>query len=489
VRLLYRSVCDQKRVSVPEFRVTLAHAAATSRGADMEQLLNHLLVPKHGQLVPAVSLPSSSLTRDGGNASQNSPSIPGNTRATNISLGTAHRVNRPLNIEKSSQNSKKRPMDAMDSAPPLSGQPIAHMEPLPFANVSGGFMVGRPVLQSVEDFDRDNPWEPKPKLVAVAAPKINMQNKIALHDVCQKLGMVIELDVRETAPHCFAGSIKIGEAACIENKGPFRSKKEAREALAAAALPLMQRVQLDNQQCGKKAVLVRKSIAEHLTCENWVGTLQNYVQAHVRGYVVPDYTVYETKGNKPQFACTVTFPGAPLTPFGSTTELWPSKSEARKAAAREAVLWLRSQGADVRAAQVLPTPACKKRKQTGTPPQVIEADENFTGSTQALTEVDVNAIGSDSLPQRVHNMVALLGFTQPAWDTKPSLPPPGTLARDQSLGGFVDMACVFIAKDAEKEPRLAGRIGEVKNVYGRKKAKEMCCLEVLRVLEGIKQSR
>ncbi|KAF2765694.1 hypothetical protein EJ03DRAFT_330773 [Teratosphaeria nubilosa] len=447
----------------------------------MEQLLNHLLVPKDGQLVPAAS--------ESGDASQNPPSIPENTHAyTNTSSGTAHRTNRPSDINKFSETSKKRKMDQMDFAPP-SGQPVAHMEPSPFANVSGGFMIGGPDLQSVEDFDRENPWEPKPKLVAIAAPKVNMQNKIALHDICQKLGMVIELDVRETAPQCFAGSIKIGQAVRIEDKGPFRSKKEAGEALATAALPLMQRFQLDNQQYENKAVAARKSIAEHLTRENWVGSLQNYVQAHVRGYVVPDYTDYEIKGNKPQFACTVTFPGAPGTPFGSTTEFWPSKAEAKKAAAREAVLWLRSQGAVIPATQVLPNPPSKKRKHTEIPPQVVEADGNSTGLTQALTDVDVNAVTSDSLPQRVHSMVTFLGFSQPTWDTKPSLPPPGTLARDQSLGGFVDMACVFVAKDVEREPRLAGCIGEVKNVYGRKKAKEMCCLEVLRVLEGIKQSR
>lgn len=56
-------------------------------------------------------------------------------------------------------------------------------------------------------------------------------------------------------------------------------------------------------------------------------------------------------------------------------------------------------------------------------------------------------------------------------------------------GAFVDMWAVFGERDVRSEPALAGEVGRVENVFGKKAAKEECWQEVLMVLEGIQGER
>jgi len=164
----------------------------------------------------------------------------------------------------------------------------------------------------------------------------------------------------------------------------------------------------------------------------------------------------------------------PLTLFGSETELYPSKPEAKKAAARDAVTWLRDQGK-------MATPV-KCQRTVEDAPLLPEQ----TGLTQLVADINVEAPDPTSLPQRVHELVVSLGFSQPSFDSHPSLPPGGEFAK--SSGAFVDMAANFSAKDVEKDPRLAGPIGKVEHVHGKKTAREMVCRELLPLLEEIKAS-
>lgn len=47
----------------------------------------------------------------------------------------------------------------------------------------------------------------------------------------------------------------------------------------------------------------------------------------------------------------------------------------------------------------------------------------------------------------------------------------------------------FIPKDFEKEPKLAGEVGKVSHIFGKKNAKTACAREVIRVLQEIKEEQ
>lgn len=70
-----------------------------------------------------------------------------------------------------------------------------------------------------------------------------------------------------------------------------------------------------------------------------------------------------------------------------------------------------------------------------------------------------------------------LGLTSPAFEFAPL------------HGASVNAWVVFIDKDVRAEPRLAGRVAPVFNVYGKKAAKEQCWSELLKVLKEIRASR
>ena len=194
----------------------------------------------------------------------------------------------------------------------------------------------------------------------------------------------------------------------------------------------------------------------------------------------PSYEEKQTERPPHLFACAVTLPNYPLSPFGIDSELYSSKTLAKKAAARQAVLWLRDQGRLVPdATNIGDAGASKRQKQDVSAPA---AEPGTTGLTQVLHDVDVNAASKKSLPQQVYELVASLGFSQPAFETRPS-------KSFGQPGAFVDMAARFQGRDVQREPRLAGSVGKVERVFGKKQAREMCCRELLRGLEEIRRSR
>jgi hypothetical protein len=178
-----------------------------------------------------------------------------------------------------------------------------------------------------------------------------------------------------------------------------------------------------------------------------------------------------------------------LTPLES--EEYPTKAEAKKAVARQAVLWLRRKGEPVRdvfMGQVSTMPSMKGfTHATDVSPFSPNPNPNHTGLTQVLKEIDINTLDKGNLPQQVARLALELGFTQPSFETHPCVPK--TVRHDQTLTGFIDISARFSEKDVKAEPRLAGALGTVKEVYGKKKAKEECCREVLRVLDAIARDR
>ena len=94
----------------------------------------------------------------------------------------------------------------------------------------------------------------------------------------------------------------------------------------------------------------------------------------------------------------------------------------------------------------------------------------------------------ETFAEKVHRKVLSLGLTQqPRYDSRPSVPP--SAAASTEVGAFVNMWAIFHEHDVAREPLLAGSVGEVRNVFGKKNAKEMCCKEVMVVLDRIAKER
>ena len=83
----------------------------------------------------------------------------------------------------------------------------------------------------------------------------------------------------------------------------------------------------------------------------------------------------------------------------------------------------------------------------------------------------------------------MLGFNQPTFVSQPTTPPPGVPIQPEQSGTFFNMAVTFDSRDVAVEPRLADTVVRVEHVYGKKKAREMCCRELLPLLTRIKGSR
>lgn len=133
--------------------------------------------------------------------------------------------------------------------------------------------------------------------------------------------------------------------------------------------------------------------------------------------------------------------------------------------AKAAVLWLRDRG-------VLSDAPSKRQRGSST-----ETPLEAAGIPQAK-----------SLPEQVHDLGMDLGLKmQPKWVLRPS-----TLPSGQSLDGanrFFDCHAEFDERDTMLNEVLRGRVGEVKNCLGQKKAKESCCELVLPILEEIRRRR
>ena len=196
------------------------------------------------------------------------------------------------------------------------------------------------------------------------------------------------------------------------------------------------------------------------------GAESGYTQE--KQFNLPVYHESRTETKPVHWACTVNIAEDSEKKFGANFGPFTSKKEAKAAAAADAVQWLRAQGK-------LPQAPIKRLKTSGSLPGLIYLDP------------DVKAEDTASLPQRVHDLVASLGFLQPRWESTSSQTAGGEPGHEN--GAFHDMAAFFDESAVAKEPRLAGPLGLVEHVYGIKHAKNACCQKVLPLLEEIKFSR
>nr|POE80007.1 hypothetical protein CFP56_08073 [Quercus suber] len=341
-----------------------------------------------------------------------------------------------------------------------------------------------PNLQSIEAWEHANPPAP-PRAVPVPAGPSNPASVIAFYELCTKLGLRPDFTLLEAAPQRFRGKVVVG-ALAVERAGPFASKKEAKEQVCAAALPLLL---AKVERPGAEAPRKRKSAEpapttpagrlakSELFAEDWVSILMTHLQK--QKLPAAEYAEWRTASTPFCFACTLRFQGSPVEPFGAPERFYPNKKEAKKAAARDAVLWLRRQGqlaGDRYAA------AANRNKQDG--------DDGAADGAPALDDESRELYGLPaepgptpvpdiSLAQQVNEMAASLGLIQPQFAVRNV---------DATLDSLIDMTVQFHERDIRSDPRLAREIA-VKNVYGKKKAKELCCRDVLRLLDEVKRDR
>lgn len=131
-------------------------------------------------------------------------------------------------------------------------------------------------------------------------------------------------------------------------------------------------------------------------------------------------------------------------PFGAESVAFPNKKAARRSAAIEAMQFLIEQGL------------------VDSESQDVRIAEKSKAKLEAISN-------GPSCTQKVNDLSALLGLQPPQYRIVPN---PYALA-----GNILSGAAYF-----QDNPLFSGPVGTIRNVYGKKKAKEECAWEVCRVL-------
>ena len=201
----------------------------------------------------------------------------------------------------------------------------------------------------------------------------------------------------------------------------------------------------------------------------------------------PVYTEYDLGGI---FACQCTIPSYPGS-FGSATNSFPTKKAARANAAREAMNYLIDQGLTNPDGTLL----SRKKVKLGTAVRVenkkleVKKDATYAqrvnGKSSAPCAHDAGPTSlivyflpsrSDLTPSNsAADLCPILGLTPPTYRLSPS---------SASAPNILSGAAYFL-----NEPRFPDRYGEVRNIFGKKAAKEECARGVWEVLRDLAANR
>ncbi|SMR50681.1 unnamed protein product [Zymoseptoria tritici ST99CH_1E4] len=324
----------------------------------------------------------------------------------------------------------------------------------------------QPGLIPMVDFEMANPYTPPPSRLQTLRLEDNSGIHASnFHVACQEKGLTPHFTFREPAQGAFIITLSI-DGQKLDELGPYASKKDAKEAICKLCVARLGA--FDNRKKRKSVSPETDAFAmvpATLNEENWTSTLLEYCQ----GNKLPQATYTEscTHPSRGPHFCTVRFPGSPITPFGSTTLGFKNKKDAKKAASMDAVLWLRGQG---------------KLEEIGND-QSMTLDGTADPANPLPTfhdAMDVNSCGiapQGSIGKQVQDLCLALGFSQPEFEIEPL------------AGAFCNLHARFLPRDVAREPRLAGPIAPVTNVFGKRVAKEECWRELLKILEAIRRSR
>ncbi|KAF2170062.1 hypothetical protein M409DRAFT_51829 [Zasmidium cellare ATCC 36951] len=332
-------------------------------------------------------------------------------------------------------------------------------------------------LMPIETWEKENPYTPPPakpmsppqptrNIVPVRLDRNHGKDTQIFNTECQRRGLSHEFRFEEVAKGCFDVTLFV-EGQQFDKAGPYASQRDAKEAMCRLALGKLSEMGFKNvgETGGRKKrkssdlESATASIPVGIEDENWLHIINSYAQQHKMDY--PDYIVEESEPQS--FKCALSFIDSPTPSFGSSYGPFKRKDTAKKAAAMEAVKWLRAQGK----LSELPT----KRRKSSAQQQPPDPD--------AMTDGDApeKQPAGESAAQQVFDLARKLGFSQPKFDTV------------RGDGHFVDESATFAEKDIRYEPRLAGVHGQVQRLFGKKAAHEECCRLVLQFLKEIQRSR
>ena len=265
----------------------------------------------------------------------------------------------------------------------------------------------------------------------------------------------------------FTGTVTVGEVT-INSDNHYRNKKEAKEGLAAAALPTIQ--SLSPQERAKPI----KDPTTQQPQKNWIDLLQQYHNAIYGGTQSPLYD-YFALGTA--FSATCTIPTHQARTFGSPATAHPSKKTAQTAAAREAVECLISEG-KLNGDGTCPGGARKKQKPNAASSNSDSAPPSPAPSITLNPNNTVSVSSSSSYAQRVADLAPLLGVSQPQYQLSA-----GSAAAPNMLSGYASFA------NWGGVEALRGEVGEARNVFGRKNAREEVARGVWDVLVRLAEGR
>lgn len=252
-----------------------------------------------------------------------------------------------------------------------------------------------------------------------------------LNQLGQKLGIVPQYDFEGDNQQGWGGTLRLGERTITKDGMRWQTKKAAKDGLA---------------ELGLEAMKGTASVQTMVNTRNWAGLLhefyKNTLSSDVGGPVFTEYSIGSS------FACTCTIP-ARSEPFGSVFGSFPNKKAARASAAMEAMEFLIEQGL-----------ANSEGKDVRVP----------KNSKEKLEAIRVSNVSTDA--QKVNELCPLLGLPLPFYRFGPS--------PDAPVGNILSGAAYF-----PDNPLLSGPVGMVRNVFGKKKAKDECAREVYRVLMNI----
>ena len=251
----------------------------------------------------------------------------------------------------------------------------------------------------------------------------------------------------------FGGVVRVGEAT-VGGDGRFRNKQEAKESLAQEAMGTV-------KEMTPRARKVQSTGGNASTGKNWIGMLQEYHDSTYRGAQSPIYHYFSLGST---FSATCTIPTYPDSTFGSQDVPFPTKKAAQANAAKQAVELLIAES---------------KLNQDGSPLRKRRNNANILGTNEPLASQGlVIKASSTTYAQKVNEFAPLLGLSPAQYHLFPSSSPVSNL-----LSGFA----TFAQTNGIEE--LEGHLGEARNVFGRKNAREEIARGVWERVSGVAEKK
>ncbi|KAH7357529.1 hypothetical protein BKA66DRAFT_515344 [Pyrenochaeta sp. MPI-SDFR-AT-0127] len=311
------------------------------------------------------------------------------------------------------------------------------------------------------------------KPVAVGAR--SSKHTILLHEKYQALGILQPVftyggssENGWTVQVSFPG-VLVDRLQGLREEKSFNSKQEAKESISQKALQVLEELEREGKisKAGKArkkdgSVTQQQEVKEKEPGVNYIGQLLEYQRSISSAQ--PTYTDY---GVGSRFACLLTIEGH-TEPFGSLESLHSSKKGARQDAARHAIEYFQAQG--LWPESFTSVGGIKKKKSptsSTTPSTLASPNERNDNAIQP-------APGNTSFAQQVAHLAATLSLPTPEWRYIPH----------PSDKDFHTVSCFFRNAGVHSGP-----IGEVRNIYGKKKAKEECARLTLAYLKDLRARR